>query len=142
MAIEQILIDVFQNFGISLSAGAFLEFIKNYHQSKTTDTIEEFRDEIQNFLNINGVTMQAETLIDAFAQKGILVINNSHLSSVEQITIGAGQNSQFSFGNNSTSTTDKTKIVTGQGAQIAGGNSAIVQNPDGSISFHVGQDKQ
>lgn len=33
---------------------------------------------------------------------------------------------------------DKTAIHAGQGAYITGQNAAVRQNPDGSISFHVG----
>ena len=129
---------VLQSFGISISASAFLEFLKAYNQSRKTDDINEFKDHLQSFINMTGVSVKAETVINAFAHQGLISIQQSQLFANNQITIGAGQNAQFIFGNNSTSTTNRTQIVAQGNAQVVGKNAAMVQNPDGSISFCVG----
>lgn len=131
-------LSILQSFGISMSASAFVEFLKTYFQTRRTESVNEFETQLDSFLRLHGMNVRASTIINAFATRGLLSIQNSSLYAPNQVTIGAGPGAQFQFGNNSVSQTKNTGIVAGAGAQITGSNAAIVQNPDGSISFHVG----
>ena len=84
------------------------------------------------------MTVNAATVIDAFAEKGLLSVQESKLFAPEKITVGAGQNATFAFGNDSISRTNNTAVHAQGNAQVVGKNAAIVQNPDGSVSFMVG----
>ena len=133
---------VLQSFGISVSASAFVEFLKARFAGGRVPSVAEFENELGGFLKIHGATINAATVINALATRGLLSIQGSALYAHQQITMGAGPGAQFQFGNNSSSHTANTGIVAGAGAQIVGSNAAIVQNPDGSISFHVGSDEK
>lgn len=133
---------VLQSFGISVSASAFVEFLKRYLASRRTEAVGEFTEQLDSFLRIHGANVQASTIINAFAAQGLLSIQQSSLYAPQQVTMGADRGATFVFGNNSRSRTDKTAIHAQGSAQIVGSNAAIVQNPDGSISFHVGSDRK
>lgn len=132
------IITVLTSFGVNIASNVFYDFIKRYFQKNPNATVTEFEKELDNFLSINGATVKASTLINAFAEKGILTINNSKLEAPLQIFIGAEEGANFSF-INSVSKTNKTEIKVGINAEIRGGNAGISQNPDGSISFLVGK---
>jgi hypothetical protein len=129
---------VLQSFGISVSASAFVEFLKAYFGARESTSPEEFAQHLDSFLRIHGVTVNATTVINAFAARGLLTIQGSKLFAPDKITMGAGQNATFIFGNDSVSSTNNTAIHAQGNAQVVGSNAAIVQNPDGSISFMVG----
>lgn len=129
---------ILQNFGISVSASAFLEFLKMYFESRKTSSTAEFAQQLDSFLKIQGLTVNAATVINAFAERGLLSIQQSELFAPEKITMGAGQNATFIFGNNSISRTNNTAIHAQGNAQVVGSNAAMVQNPDGSVNFMVG----
>ncbi|MCK9363477.1 MAG: hypothetical protein M0P74_07755 [Syntrophales bacterium] len=129
---------VLQNFGIGISASAFVEFLKAYFESRKTSSPQEFARHLDSFLKIQGVTVNASTVIDAFAERGLLTIQGSTLFAPDKITMGAGQNATFVFGNDSVSRTNNTAIHARGNAQVVGSNAAVVQNPDGSVSFLVG----
>ena len=129
---------ILQAFGISVSASAFVEFLKAYFDSRKTAAPEEFAQQLDSFLKIQGVAVNAATVINAFAEKGLLTIQGSTLFAPEKITMGAGQDATFVFGNNSISRTNNTAIHAQGNAQVVGSNSAMVQNPDGSVNIMVG----
>jgi hypothetical protein len=129
---------VLQNFGISVSASAFIEFLKAYFEARKISSTQEFAKCLHSFLKIHGVTVNAATVINAFAERGLLTIQGATLFAPDKITMGASQNATFIFGNDSVSRTNNTAIHAQGNAQIVGSNAAIVQNPDGSVSFMVG----
>ena len=83
--------------------------------------------------------MRASTVIDALARNGLLVIEGSRLHAPQALIFGSVSGSAIA-GNNTRLSTDKTAIEAGGGAFVqTQGNAQIRQNPDGSISFHVGE---
>ncbi len=129
---------VFQSFGISVSASAFFEFLKASFESRKNPDVEKFALQLDSFLKIQGVTVEAGTVTKAFAEKGLLSIQGSTIFAPDKITMGAGQGATFVFGNNGHTRTNNTAIHASGNAQVVGSNSAIDQNPDGSINFMVG----
>lgn len=132
------LLEVLQGFSVSVSASAFVEFLKSYFESRKTSSPEEFAQSLDSFLKIHGATVSAATVITAFAEKGLLSIQGTSLFAPQKITMGASQGATFVFGNNSVSRTNTTAIHAQGDAQVVGSNAAVVQNPDGSINFMVG----
>lgn len=127
--------------GINVAGNAIYDFIKSCFQNKPKVDKQELEKMMQSFLEVHNTTVSAMTVINAFAEKGILLIQGSDLYAPDEITIGAGPGANFTFGNNSTSKTDKSRIVAGTGAGIKGGNASVVQGHDGSIRFYVGKKK-
>lgn len=124
--------------GLGLATNAVYDLLK----SLAAEPLEQkaLLDEIQNRINLNGVTMRAETVISALTQNGFLSIQGSHLYATNSLVFGSHGGTAIA-GNNTTLQTSKTSIVVGQGASIqTQGNSQVRQNPDGSISFHTGGD--
>lgn len=124
--------------GLGLATSAVYDLLK----SLAAKPLEQktLLEEIQNRINLNGVTMRAETVISALTQNGFLSIQGSHLYATNSLVFGS-QGGTSIAGNNTTLQTSKTSIVTGQGASIqTQGNAQVRQNPDGSISFHTGGD--
>ena len=130
------LLTVLAQLGLGVATNAVYDLLKGFAGKQINP--EQVAAEIQNRINMNGVSVRAETVISALAQNGLLVINQSHLHANESLIFGSTQGSAI-FGNNSTMTTNKTGISAGAGAFIeSNGNAQIRHNPDGSISFHVG----
>ena len=134
-------LNILGSFGVNVAASAFWDFLKQSFSNKSQLDRATFERELTAFLQVHGANVKASTVIDMFAAQGLLSIKGSTLFAPNQITMGAGPESEFSFGYDSKSTTDRTEIETPGEAEIRGRNAAIVQNPDGSISFLVGQDK-
>ena len=131
-------LNLLSQLGLGLATNAIYELLK----SLATKPLEQkaLLDQIQNRIDLNGVTMRAETVISALTQKGFLSIQGSHLYAHNGLVFGS-QGGAAIAGNNSTLQTAKTSIIAGQGAAIqTQGNAQIRQNPDGSISFHTGSD--
>ncbi|MDA1348222.1 MAG: hypothetical protein O3A47_05055 [Chloroflexi bacterium] len=133
------ILEALQGFGISVSASAFFEFFRNYLRTRKSSDLKEFQDQFENFLSVEGVEVEAGSVIEMLAERGLLAIRNSQLYAPESITLAAGKDGEFRFGFDSESRTDTTAIKARGAAQIRGKNAAIVQNPDGSISFRVGK---
>ena len=131
------LLEELQGLGISVSASAFVEFLKAYFESRKTSTPEEFEQNLDSFLKIQDISVSAATVINAFAAKGLLSIQGSTLFAPQQITMGAGYGATFVFGDNSVSSTNSTAIHAQGNAQIVGSNASVVQS-EGSINFMVG----
>ncbi len=131
------LLTALSQLGLGLAANAVYDLIKNLG-SKTSDA-QKVAEEIQNKINMFGVSMRAETVINALAQNGFLVIQQSHLHANQGLTFGSYQGSAI-IGNNSSLTTNNTAMTAGAGAFMeTQGSAQVSHNPDGSISFHVGE---
>ena len=129
---------VLQSFGISLSAGAFIEYLKATFANGNKQDLKEFTNSLKSFLELKGMNVEASTIIEAFAHEGLLNIEGTKLYAPDSISMGTFGEAIFIFGNNSVSETSKSKIEANGPASMTGKNSGVVQNPDGSISFHVG----
>lgn len=124
--------------GLGVATNAVYDVIKNL--ATTPKSAPELTRDIQDKINLFGVQMRAETVINALAQNGLLLIQQSHLHGSQGLAFGSYQGSAV-VGNNSMLTTDKTAITAGTGAFMqTEGNAQVRQNPDGSISFHIGGD--
>jgi len=122
--------------GLGVAANSIFELLKGL--ATRSVTTEQLRQEIQNRIDLNGVGMRAETVIDALAQNGFIQIRGSNLHGEEGIAFGSVTGGA-SMGHNTTFTTARTAIKAGTGAFMdTQGNAQVRQNPDGSISFHVG----
>lgn len=123
--------------GLGLATNAIYDLVKGL-AGKSAST-QQVTQEIQNRINMYGVTVRAETVISALAQNGFLAIQGSHLHANQSLVFGSVQGGAV-VGNNSALTTNKTAITAGSGAFMeTQGNAQVRQNPDGSISFHVGE---
>lgn len=131
------LLTVLGQLGLGLATNAVYDLLKGL-AGKTVST-PQVEQEIQNRINMYGISMRAETVISALAQSGLLVIQQSHLHANQALTFGSYQGRAI-VGNNSALTTNNTVITAGSGAFMeTNGNAQVRQNPDGSISFHVGE---
>ena len=84
--------------------------------------------------------MHAETIISALAENGFISIRGSTLHANESLTFGSVMGGA-SVGHDSKLATDRTAIeAKGSASMETVGNAQVRQNPDGSISFHVGTD--
>ena len=123
--------------GLGLATNAVYDILKGL-AGKSADT-QDIANEIQNKINMYGISMRAETVIKALARNGLLVIQQSHLHGNNGLVFGSLQGGAV-VGNNSALTTNNTAITAGAGAFMeTQGNAQVRQNPDGSISFHVGE---
>jgi hypothetical protein len=123
--------------GLGLATNAVYDLLKGL-TGKSAKT-QQVTQEIQNRINMHGISMRAETVINALAQNGLLVIQQSHLHGNQGLIFGSVQGSAV-VGNNSALTTNNTAITAGSGAFMeTQGNAQVRQNADGSISFHVGE---
>lgn len=131
------LLNVLGQLGLGLATNVVYDLIKEL-AGKNAST-QQAAQEIQNRINMYGVSMRAETVINALVQSGLLVIQQSHLHANQGLAFGSVQGRAI-VGNNSALTTNNTAITAGSGAFMeTNGNAQVRQNPDGSISFHVGE---
>ena len=125
--------------GLGVASNAVYDFLKT---KLVKAEKQQANQELSNILKLHGVNIDAETVISALASKGFISIDSSHIYAKESISFGSVVGSAVA-GNNTTLRTDKTAVVMGQGAYIqTQGNAQMRQNKDGSISFHVGQEKK
>jgi hypothetical protein len=136
------ILSILNGLGLGVCSNAIYDFIKSDFANHRSQAKADFEHRLDAFLRINGQKIQANTIIQALANEGKLVISQSQLYAPEQIVMGAAHGASFAFGDNSTSTTNNTGIQAGAGAWITGSNAAIVQGTDGSISFYVGNDNK
>jgi hypothetical protein len=131
------LLNVLSQLGLGLATNGIYDLIKGLAGKSVS--AQQVVGEIQNRINMTGVSMRAETVINALAQNGFLSIQQSHLYASQSIIFGSYQGGAV-VGNNSSLKTDRTAIEAGTGAFVeTQGNAQVRQNPDGSISFHVGE---
>lgn len=125
--------------GLGVAANGVYDVLKGL--SGKSFTQQELAGVIQNQLTLHGVSMHAQTVVNALAQNGFLSVIGSQLHANQALVFGS-QSGAAIFGNNSSLTTSSTAIHAGDGAFITTqGNAQVRQNPDGSISFHVGSGK-
>lgn len=132
------LLTLLSQLGLGLATNAIYDLLR----SLASKPVEQraLLAEVQNRINLHGVTMHAETVISALTQNGYLSIQGSHLYAPTALVFGSQKGAAI-VGNNSTLQTAKTSIVAGSGASMeTQGNAQVRQNPDGSISFHTGED--
>lgn len=123
--------------GLGTASNAVYDFLKSRFMSTAQLSTVEFSTELQNIIDVNGVTMTAESVIEALATQGIIKIENTTMSAPSCIVIGAAGGKTL-WGNNSIASTDNTSIVAGSGSRIeTTGNAKIIQHPDGSIRFYT-----
>ncbi len=127
------LLSVLSNLGLGLATNAIYDSIKKIKNdvSKT-----DLTKEIQQKIELCGVTMRAETIIEALAKNGFLLIRGSRLHANNQLIFGSIYG-RASIGDDSFLSTNRTSIEIGKGAIETKGNAQIRQNPDGSITFHT-----
>ncbi|MBF0611592.1 MAG: hypothetical protein HQL55_10760 [Magnetococcales bacterium] len=131
------LLNVLASLGLNLATNAVYDIVKKIATDKQANYSQVVYD-IQNKLTMYKVSVKAETIIKALSQRGLLVIQESHLIAGQELVFGSTSGKAI-FGDNSTMTTNKTSISAGAGAFIeTNGNAQIRHNSDGSISFHVG----
>lgn len=121
-----------------ITSNAAYDFLKSKFAGKQAIPEPEFKQAISDFLVLHGVKANAETVMTLLAERGVLQVTNANLHAKNALEFGASGNGRFVVGHNTKTSTDKTAIHAGQGAYITGQNAAVRQNPDGSISFHVG----
>lgn len=124
--------------GLGVGANAVYDYLKTTLAAPTPPSAQAFEAGLQNVINLSGVQMSAETVIEALAKQGIINIVGSNLHGAGGLTIGS-QGGQSWFGDDSVATTNKTAIhAIGVGTGIrTTGNAKVVQHPDGSIRFYT-----
>lgn len=133
------LIGILGEIGVGLASNAVYDYVKTKISGKEK---AEVHQELENIMKLHGVNLQAETVINALASNGLLSIDSSHIYAKESLHFGSISGKAI-VGNNSTLKTDKSAVVMGQGAFIqTQGSAQMRQNADGSISFHVGENKK
>ena len=114
-----ILVGVFRDLGINLSASVIFEFLKSRFGKSLGVEQSTFEHELSAFLKIHGVQSEAATVIKALADSGFLSIKGAELVAPDGILIGAGEGARFSFGEGSASKTTKTAIHANGNARAA-----------------------
>ncbi len=134
------LYEILCQLGLGVASNAVYDYLKSLLGKNPSS--QEVADAIQNLINVNGVSMKAETVINALAENGFLVVGSSHLHASQSLVFGSVKGGAV-IGNDSQLSTDKSATVIGQGAAIqTSGNAFISHNADGSISFHVGSNQK
>lgn len=125
--------------GLGLATNSIYDLLQAFAKKQIDP--QHLPTEVQNRINLHGVTMNAETVISALAQNGYLSIKNSHLYAAQSLIFGSEQGGAV-VGNDSSLRTDRTAITMGGGAFMQSqGNAQVRQNSDGTITFHVGTGK-
>lgn len=134
------LLTLLSQIGLGVASNAVYDYLKRkFAETGAAVDRPTLEAEVQNIIRLKGVTMNAATIIDALARSGFLVIEGSHLHGPLGLTFGSVRGSAIA-GNNTRLSTDRTAIDAGAGAFMkTQGNAQVRQNPDGSISFHVGE---
>ena len=123
--------------GIGVASSGVYDYLKQ--QSRKSIDRKTVESNVQNILEMQGIQMRASTIIDALINNGYLVIRGSDLYAPDSITFGTIQGTSIA-GDGTRFHTDRTSIDAGQGAFLkTKGNAQVRQNPDGSISFLVGE---
>jgi len=134
------LYEILSQLSLGVAGNAIYDYLKGVLGK--TPSKKEVTDAIQNLINMNGVKMNADTVITALAANGFFVIENSHLHANDSLVFGS-LNGGAVISNGSQLSTSKSATVIGQGASLqTSGNAFISHNPDGSISFNVGSVEQ
>lgn len=125
--------------GLGVASNALYDYLNNRFASQTEVSATELQGALGDYLVLHNINADASTVMEVLAEKGVIQVTGSHLYAPLQLTIGAGPGATFSVGDGTTTRTDRTAIKAGPGAYMRGSNAAVVQEPDGSISFKVGK---
>lgn len=132
------MLTVLGQLGLGLATSAIYDLLKGCAGKEVP--AKALEAEIQNQINLHGITMRAETVIRALSDNGFISIKGSHLHANDSIVFGSVVGGA-SMGNNSKFTTNNTAIhASGNASMHTIGNAQVRQNPDGSITFHTGED--
>lgn len=130
------LLQTLQQLGLGLATNAVYDLIKHkFAKPNATIDKNQIESEIQNTINLNGVHVEAATVINVLAKDGFIKIEGSHLHGPDGLVLG-GLKGRTEAGNNTQLTTDKSAIVAGVGASIkTQGNAQIRMGAGGDISI-------
>lgn len=130
-------LDLLSQLGLGLASNAVYDYLKKKICS-AHDCRENFENEIQNIITMYGCNVRAATVVSALVKDGSLVIRDSNLHGPVGLTFGSFQGSAIA-GSNTRLSTDKTAFEVGaMGRFEARGNAQLLQNPDGSFHFNIG----
>jgi len=132
------ILTVLSQLGLGVATNAVYDVLKSVAAKQ--GTVEQAVVEIQNTMNLYGVNVRAETVINAIADNGLLIIRRSDLYANNLITFGSVRGSA-SIGDVSSLRTGGSSIEIGRGASMEthGNAQVVLNNPDGSVSFNVGK---
>ena len=127
---------------LNITSDAMYDYLKSKFAGRTDITTSELQGALNDYLIMHGVKANASTIMTVLAERGVVSVTQSDLYAPSKLTIEAGPGANFIVGDQTTTRTDTTAIKAGSGAFMKGSNAAVVQNPDGSISFKVGIGKK
>lgn len=127
------------NLGLGIASNAAYDFLKTKFAGRSQVTAGELQSALGEFLIVHKVNASAATVMNLLASSGYLQVTQSRLHANDALAFGANAGAKFVVGDGTRTSTDKTAIDAGRGAYITGSGAAVVQNADGSISFHVGK---
>lgn len=130
------LLNALGNLGLGVATNYIYDVIKRTAGGSRA----QMRAALQNELNLRGVTMSADTVINALVSNGLLTVAESHLYGKQALAFGSVRGGAILGSNSSMGNARSATVVNGNGAVVTQGNAQVRHNPDGSITFHVGDD--
>lgn len=125
-----------ESLGIGLATNGIYDVLKKSMNQAVSKA--QFSSEIQSVIDLHGVKMSAETVIEALTRDGHIVISDSHLQAQESLVFGSVDGAAVVMGNSKLSTNRTSIELSGTASLHTAGNAQVRQNSDGSISFHTG----
>jgi hypothetical protein len=125
--------------GLNVAGNALYDYLVERFKGRTEITGQELQAALGDYLVIHGVEADASNIMTVLADKGVISITAPHLYAPIELSMQAAPGASFFVGDQTTTRTDKSEIRAGAGAFMRGSNAAVVQEPDGSISFRTGQ---
>ncbi|HCL55498.1 MAG TPA: hypothetical protein DHW82_00595 [Spirochaetia bacterium] len=127
--------------GLGVASNAVYDLIKKFSSQENKTSEVDFIKELTNVLEVNGVKMESQKIIQALAENGFLKIENSNFYAKESMEYGSLSGSSL-IGNNSSFTTDKSAVNFNNGSFMhTQGTAFIKQDEEGNIKFCMGKDK-
>ena len=105
--------------------------------NKSSFTVSELKDELVSELNLQGMEIKAEKIIEFMAKNGDINIEGTTIQSEESISMFSSKNTKLTLGNNSSKTKRSEIRSEGNAKMTASGGAGVKQNDDGSISFYT-----
>ncbi|MDH3657043.1 MAG: hypothetical protein OEM77_02795 [Nitrosopumilus sp.] len=123
--------------GINTTSGVIHDILNRF-RFRNNPTTDDLREDIISSLNLQGMEIKADKIIEFLAQNGNITITGTDLSANESINMFSAKNTSLSFGDDSTSKTETTAVnAKGDSQIVAKGGAGWKQNKDGSISFYT-----
>ena len=139
---EQLIHDLLIQLHLGVAANSVSELINTFLSSGDKVNKDDLKNQIEACIKMHNVSVNAETVISALAEKGFIEIKGSHLHANEKLIFGSVDGTAIAK-DSTKLTTDRTSIEIGEDAAMqTKGPARVVQNPDGSISFQVGRKGQ